>query len=363
MQGKGTGRISFEKGTVRFDTKQAGHAHTTETMKKRILFVVNPISGTGNKSYICDEIEENLDVSLFDYEIKFTERKGHASELTKEAVGRSVDICVAVGGDGTVNEVARSVIHTQTALGIIPCGSGNGLARHLQIPQNAKRAIAIINKDTIHTLDYGRINGYPFFCTCGMGFDAFVSEKFAESGKRGLLSYVRNTVKAGLRYKAQTYVIKDDKGVETHEAFLIACANASQYGNNAYIAPRASMKDGLMDIVIMKPFKTIEGAQVALQMFTKTLSNNSHIETFKAKKVHISRPCEGPVHCDGEPMIMGKELDVELISNSFNVVINPDEHKRWGLLQDVTDYVDEMFRSFLNSVDFTLLPTKDRRQK
>ena len=150
---------------------------------------MNPISGTTNKAGIPELIAKTLDTNTFDYEICLTEHAGHAFEIATEAKDNGVDVVVAVGGDGTVNEVARAIVHSNTALGIIPCGSGNGLARHLMIPMQLKKAIEVINEYQIHDLDYGIINEHPFFCTCGMGFDAFVSMKFAEAGKRGPITY------------------------------------------------------------------------------------------------------------------------------------------------------------------------------
>ncbi len=315
-------------------------------MKRQILFIINPISGTGRKRTIPSDIVQYLDHGHFDYEIKFTERAGHATELAHEAARCGVNVVCAVGGDGTVNEVARAVVHTETALAIIPCGSGNGLARHLQIPQNPRRAIEIINRDVVHCLDYGKINGQPFFCTCGMGFDAFVSMKFANSGRRGLVQYARNTIGVGFSYKGDTYTIESEQGTETVDAFLIACANASQYGNNAYIAPAASMKDGLMDVVIMQPINPIEGAQVLLQMFTKTLLNNSHVRMLKSKRVRITRRSGGAVHLDGEPLMMGNEIEVEMVPHSFNVIVNPDAHsKRHNYLQDMAERIGDLFRT------------------
>ena len=322
-------------------------------MKKRILFIINPISGTRRKKRMPDEIERHLDHSRYEHEVRFTTHAGHAAEMTAEAAKDGVDVVVAVGGDGTVNEVARSLVHTSTALGIIPCGSGNGLARHLQIPQNAKGAIEIINQGVIHCLDYGKINGRPFFCTCGMGFDAFVSKKFAESGKRGLIQYARNTIGVGLTYKPETYTITDENGTRTQEAFLIACAIASQYGNNAYIAPTASMKDGLMDVIILDPFNTIEGAHVLLQMFTKTILSNNHAHLYKSRHLHVTREKEGAVHCDGDPVMMGREIDVELVPRSFNVVVNPQAHdKHKNYLQELSENMERIFS-----------PDSDRKHK
>jgi diacylglycerol kinase family enzyme len=175
--------------------------------RKSIIFIVNPISGTHGKEDMPRLIEEHLDTSIFRHEVVFTEYAGHAAELACHYAKQGTDVVVAVGGDGTVNEVARSLVHTQTALGIIPCGSGNGLARHLCIPLDPIRAIKMINCCQIEEFDYGVINGLPFFCTCGMGFDAFISLKFAESGKRGPITYVENVLKEGLKYKPETYEV------------------------------------------------------------------------------------------------------------------------------------------------------------
>ena len=221
--------------------------------KKNITFIVNPISGTKSKDALPLLVKQLIDDSLYECEIIKTEYAGHAAELASQCVNDHIDICVAVGGDGTVNEVARSLAHSETALGIIPCGSGNGLARHLCLPMDMKQALQVINAGKTDYFDYGVINDQPFFCTCGMGFDAYVSLKFAESGKRGLATYVENVLKEGLTYKPDTYIITDESGNHQYNAFLVVCANASQYGNNAYIAPEASMQDGLLDVIIMEP--------------------------------------------------------------------------------------------------------------
>ena len=169
-----------------------------------VWFVVNPISGTTDKSKIVDLIPVYMEASRFDVKIWYTEFRGHAGQIARKAVEEGIKVVVAVGGDGTVNEVARCLIHTNTALGIIPCGSGNGLARHLFIPMNPEGALQVLSTCTIEVLDYGMINDTPFFCTCGLGFDAFVSSKFAKSERRGLLTYIDNTLREGLRYKPDT---------------------------------------------------------------------------------------------------------------------------------------------------------------
>lgn len=314
--------------------------------KIHITFIINPISGNQNKDEIPKMIGEEIDSKLFDMDIRMTEHKGHAAEIAKECAAKGIDIVVAVGGDGTVNEVARSLTHTQTALGIIPCGSGNGLARHLCIPMNIRKALKIINQCQIEAFDYGVINSIPFFCTCGMGFDAFISLKFAEAGKRGPITYVENVLKEGLKYKPETYEVEDDTGAKKYKAFLIACANASQYGNNAYIAPEASMQDGLLDVIIMEPFNIIEAAKVGFDLFAKTLKSNKHIKTFQARSIHIHRNESGAVHFDGDPTKMGTDIDVRIEPLGLKAIINPDrtqdDAKPGKVIDNISKTIDKI---------------------
>ena len=290
------------------------------TGKNKIVFVVNPISGTQGKKAILKWIDERIDRTIHDYSIVKTEYAGHATQIAAAAVKEGVHMVVAIGGDGTINEIARALVHTETALGIIPCGSGNGLARHLRIPMDPKAAIDIINQNKRLCIDYGKINNIPFFCTCGVGFDAFVSLKFADSGKRGLLTYLENTLHESLNYKPETYEIENEEGTVKYKAFLIACGNASQYGNNAYITPQASLTDGLMDVTIMEPFTVLDVPSLSFQLFNKTLDQNSRIKTMRTKKIKIHRTKEGVLHFDGDPLMAGKELEVEIIPQGLYVI-------------------------------------------
>lgn len=308
--------------------------------KKKIVFIVNPISGAQNKRLILNHLEEKIDKNKYNYEIVHTEYAGHAMEIAFQAASNGVDIVIAIGGDGTINEIARSLIHTQTTLGIIPCGSGNGLARHLQISMDVKKAVDIINKGNTTYIDYGKINDIPFFCTCGVGFDAFVSLKFTKSGKRGLLTYLENTLHESLNYKPETYEIENEDGTMKYKAFLIACANASQYGNNAYIAPQASLSDGLMDVTILEPFTVLDVPALAFQLFNKTIDQNSRIKTFKCKKIKITRSNSGVIHFDGDPIMAGNEITVEIISKGLSVCIPPEQgRKDVNVLQKASDYI------------------------
>ncbi|WP_424044728.1 diacylglycerol/lipid kinase family protein [Prevotella denticola] len=291
--------------------------------KKKIIFILNPISGTVSKAGIPGLIEERLDKEKFDCRIAETKYAGHATELAQQAARQGIDIVVAVGGDGTVNEVGRALVNTKTAMGILPCGSGNGLARHLNLPMNLKKCIDILNDCDIHTLDYGLINRHPFFCTCGMGFDAFISMKFAEAGKRGPITYMQKILEEGLSYQPETYEIEDKEGTRRYKAFLVSAANASQYGNNAYIAPQASMSDGLLDIIIMEPFDLIEAPQVAIELFNKTLDKNLKIKTFRASHIHIHRKSEGIIHYDGDPVMADADVDISIVPKGINIIVNP----------------------------------------
>ena len=191
-----------------------------------------------------------------------------------------------------------------------------------------KKSLGIINDFVVHDLDYCVINDMPFFCTCGMGFDAFVSQKFAEAGKRGPVTYVQKVLEEGLKYKPETYILKDDTGTQSYKAFLITCANASQYGNNAYIAPQASMSDGLMDVVIMEPFNVLEAPQIAIDMFSKTLDKSSRIKTFRTKHLTIHRQEPGVIHFDGDPAMTGKDIDVHVEEKGIRIIVNPNGDKR-----------------------------------
>lgn len=296
---------------------------------KSILFILNPISGTVRKENIAQLIEHHIRKDLFSFEIRYTEYAGHAEEIAREAAQNHIDVVVAVGGDGTVNEVARGIVQTDTALAIVPCGSGNGLARHLMLPMNAKQAIELINEMVVHSLDYGVVDNHPFLCTCGVGFDAFIAEKFASAGKRGMMTYVEKILTDGLAYEPEHYEFSiDDEPVVSQDAWLISCANASQYGNNAYIAPHASMRDGVLDIVVMEPFNLLNAVSVNMEMINKTLDKNSKINIYRGKKMTIKRQNAGFIHFDGEPVMAPATVEVYLVEKGINVVVNAHADKK-----------------------------------
>ena len=318
---------------------------------KKITFILNPISGTISKAGVPELIDNTIDKDIYDYQLVFTERAGHATEIAAAEVAKGTDIVVAVGGDGTVNEVGRALVHTNTALAILPCGSGNGLARHLMLPMNLKKSIETINKGVIHDLDYGVINDIPFFCTFGIGFDAFVSMKFAEAGKRGPITYVENVLREGLRYKPETYTITDESGTKMRKAFLISCANASQYGNNAYIAPHASMADGILDIIIMEPFDMFDAPQISMDLFSKTIENNSKIKMLKSSRILVKRQKEGYIHYDGDPVMAGTEIEIHVEHKGIKMVVNPDADKSKRKPAPVVNAISEAFNTLRDDIE------------
>ena len=286
--------------------------------------MVNPVSGTDDKQQAVEWIRSRLDARRYLAEVVTTDHAGHAMEIAARCARQGAWAVVAVGGDGTVNEVARSLVHTPTALGILPCGSGNGLARTLRIPVDSPQAVDIINAGRVRTVDYGRINDRLFFCTCGVGFDAVVSMRFAQAGRRGLLTYLETAVAEAVEYHSEDYELEVDGGPALRtRAFLIACGNASQWGNNAYITPRAEMDDGLLDVTIVEPFLMIEAPALGLQLFTKTIDQNLRIKTFRCRHLTIRRQQEGVVHYDGEPAQMGTQVDVDIIGQGLRVLAPP----------------------------------------
>ena len=268
-------------------------------------------------------VERYIDQNKYDFEIIYTQYAGHAYELARNAAERGVDVVVAVGGDGTVNEVGRGLVHTNTAMGVIPCGSGNGFARHLGIPMNIKKSIEFINKAEPTEIDYGKLNGHPFFCSCGMGFDARVSNDFAKSGSRGVFTYIKTSLVDWVKYKPESYVVETPYFKKEFKAFVVACGNASQYGNNAYITPFASMRDGLLTVSILSPFSTVEMPLMAAHLFRHTFDSSSHMTTIATSWMRITRTEPGPVHYDGEPCEMAAELVVEMVPDGVKVLALP----------------------------------------
>lgn len=299
--------------------------------KKKIFVIINPKSGTSRKQNLPELIHEHLDADRFDIHIRMTEYAGHGIEIAKEAVEENADYVVAVGGDGTVNEIGRSLVGSDTTLGIIPLGSGNGLGRDLNIPLTAKKALMVIAEENIISIDYGKANGHIFFCTCGVGFDAIVAECSKGNKKRGMFMYFKNMIETFFQQKPQDYEIICPEGTIKDKAFVVACANASQYGYNAHIAPHADIQDGLMNITILKPLSIIDLPQTSIQLLTRTLDDNKKMVELVTREATIKRQEEGLMHIDGDPLHVGKEIHVEIIPLGLKVLVPKNPPKRHPL--------------------------------
>jgi diacylglycerol kinase (ATP) len=291
--------------------------------KSNILFIINPISGGKQKQNIPALIDTHLDKTKFNANFSITEYVGHAAEIATEATAKNFDVVVAVGGDGTINEIASKVMHQNKILGILPFGSGNGLARFLRIPMNTVKAIQVINNLNVMQMDTATFNDKCYFNMAGMGFDAHISSIFAGERNRGLSGYVRLGLKEMLNYKPETYIITVDGITFTRTAFVVSIANSSQYGNNTYISPEASVTDGLLDVCIVKAFPLINLPRLAYVMLRGKTHKSDMVEIIKGKDIHISRASAAAIHIDGEPFIMGKEIAISIVPLSLNI-ITPD---------------------------------------
>lgn len=245
---------------------------------------------------------------------------GDATAVARRLVSEGCDVVVAVGGDGTVNEVAQALVHTGTALGIVPAGSGNGLARHLRIPMDVRKALERIATAKTCRMDYGIMNGMPFFCTAGVGFDALIGHLFAQAGVRGVASYARQILRAFTAYKPEQYVIAMEGETIRRTAFLITFANASQWGNNACIAPSASASDGLIDVVVMGKFPLYRAPEIAVRLFTRRIDKLPFVEIFRCRAATVGRAHGGYIHYDGESSETGRRIEVAMVQGGLTVV-------------------------------------------
>jgi len=255
--------------------------------------------------------------------IVMSEYAGHAREIAAQAAQDGLDVVVAIGGDGTVNEVGSALCGTDTAMAIVPCGSGNGLARHLRISMNASRSLMVLNNGVVGKFDYCTVNDKPFFCTCGMGFDAEVSYKFSNEGTRGFITYIKTTISEYFKYKPKEYLIDIDGAKLQEKAFVIACCNAAQYGNNAFIAPRATMQDGLIDVTVMHPFNLVQSPIIGARLFLKQLNHDHHVSIYRGKHIVIDRERDGIIHIDGDPIVMPAHLNFKIVKNGINILVPP----------------------------------------
>lgn len=277
-----------------------------------MLFIINPISGKGKKQKLAQQLLAK------GYKVLFTEYAGHAEKLAREA---TESVVVAVGGDGTVNEVARGLVGSDKTLGIIPCGSGDGLARHLGLSHNIQRALATIERGECKRMDAAEVNGRLFFSVCGVGFDAEVSERFAKCGKRGLANYIKQGLKTWKEYRPERYTIEIDGVSIESDALFITIGNSNQWGNGAKIAPLADCFDGVLDITVVESFGAFALPGMAYRLMSGSLDKSPRVHCYKGRNIRITRSAEGPAHADGDWFTAPNTLEIKIIPSALKVLI------------------------------------------
>lgn len=301
-----------------------------------VVFIINPVAGTRAKDVLQKAIEKTFLSET--YEVIYTQYCGHGHEIARDKVKEGIENIVAVGGDGTVNEVASALVGSSCRLGIIPAGSGNGLARHLHIPFQLSAALDVIRNQKIRSIDAGQVNGRYFFCTCGTGFDALVGKKFARYGKRGMLNYIKATINQFIDYSPKSYLLKTG-GKKTHlDAFMVTFANSGQFGNNAYIAPHAVIDDGLLDLCILRPFPKTSTLELGLRLFFKNIDQSPYLEVLQVKKASLRRKGKRKItiHIDGEPLVLRQKLKIKAVPGAIQVIVPEDKKPTMNNLLQAT---------------------------
>ncbi len=291
--------------------------------KIKILFLINPISGVGKKKIIPKCIDKYLDKTKFDYQIKYTQYRKHAHKIASDNKTKK-DIIVAIGGDGTVNEIGSALIHSNCALAIIPTGSGNGLARHFKIPLKIKDALLVINQYHVNPIDTGLVNNIPFIGTCGFGFDAHIAKKFDEYHKRGLISYAKLIRKEFKKYQPLNYKVTIKNEVKTFETFMFCVANSSEFGNGFVISPQSNIADGIFENVSLDKFKIKEVFKLGKQIFKRQIDQSKYFKSFTVTdtyQIEVLNQKQAIFHIDGEPLKGdNNNFTIQIVPKSLLVV-------------------------------------------
>lgn len=288
---------------------------------RRIVFIVNPKAGTNLQKHIRDSIDNHLNHKKFEYGIWLTKKAGHAAELAQKAVKEGYEFIVAVGGDGSINEVASALVGTDAIMGIIPAGSGNGLAMHLGYGRDIDEAIKKLNTAEVKTIDCGIMNGRTFINIAGVGFDGLVSNMMKGSHWRGFLPYFLKSVEAGLSYTAKTCTIVLDGESLERNCFAISIANGPMYGYNFQIAPDALLDDGLFDVVILKDAPRWQYFAAVPSMLTNKIYDADFVEHYRAKNITIHAEGEHHVHLDGEGMVISEKLEFNIKPAALRILV------------------------------------------
>jgi YegS/Rv2252/BmrU family lipid kinase len=287
-------------------------------------FIYNPRSGHNAKNpYLLARAREFVVEQKLEADVVLTERPRHATELAQRAIDDGCELVVAIGGDGTMNEVAAALIDSPATLGLIPCGSGNGLGRHLGIPGPGKGAFRALLNGEVRVIDTGLANGIPFFNAMGVGFDAEISHRFNRLTNRGLPAYMHTTFGALFSFRSQRYVIRNDSLSIATNAFIISVANSDQYGNDCFIAPGARVDDGRLDITVLKSVDLFNALPIALRLFTKSIDGSPSVHRLLGSHFIIERPGPGLLHTDGETHETTAQIEISVRPRSLRVMAPP----------------------------------------
>jgi diacylglycerol kinase (ATP) len=288
----------------------------------KALFIINERSGKRRKLDVAALIRA---APAFEKsEIVPCGRIEDLDAIIERAESEAVDVVFAVGGDGTVHETARRLIHRRPALGVLPTGSGNGFARHVGIPIEPAEALASSSGGRIVTIDTASVNDRPFLGVMGVGFDALVADRFASSSVRGLETYIREGLRAFGEFHGEEYEITANGESVRHHAVVVAIANSGQYGNNARIAPLASLQDGLLDVVVIHETRLIDAAFLLARLFRGTVHEAAGVTTFQTSALTLRRAVAGPAHLDGEPLTLPETLEVRVVPQSLRLLVPAD---------------------------------------
>lgn len=286
--------------------------------KKHLVFIVNPKSGVEREKEIQQAIDKHLDHNVYSHELLHTEYAKHGIELARNAAAKGAYAVVAVGGDGSLNDIVRGLQGTDTALAIIPKGSGNGMARTLSIPLDVTKAIEVINSGKSINMDIAYANEHLFVSNAGVAFDALISKKFAKSLRRGFAVYSWLVTKYMWLYKERHFTMNIDGKEIAERAFIINVANGQQFGYDFKIAPNASWTDGLLDVVIIRRFPKVFGGLLALRIAKGKILGSRYVQHFRAKRVVVSNPQLKLMQTDG---------DAHECSNTIEFRIDPGKQK------------------------------------
>lgn len=289
-------------------------------MKKRIWFIINPISGVRRKDDIPALVREYLDHNQYDFEIQYTTHKGHGSELAKEARNLAIDIVCAVGGDGSVHEIGTSLIGSNVLLAIIPIGSGNGLARHMNIPLTIKKAIHCINDQHKITMDTILVNEQAFLGVGGYGFDALIAQKFEGSKRRGLVAYFKLILKEFFKYNPINISVDANGQIKKLPVMLCTLANTKQWGNGLVVSPNSDATDGKVELILLKPFSFWRLPVLAMQFLFRRSDKSALMEVISFDKATIL-VSEKIAHYDGESMATKGVLHVKVVPKSLQILV------------------------------------------